>query len=77
VRAQASLGDRIKDFFERTRFEKWAPKSSRAWRLRQYPSEVVPNQDISGALCHPTHDSRGLLRSRIAIGANLVGLSLF
>lgn len=42
--------DAVAAFYEKTKFEAWAPKSSRAWRLRQYPSEVVSKRDAEGEL---------------------------
>lgn len=42
--AAAGFLDGVKDFFERTKFENWAPRSSRAWRLRQYPSELMSKE---------------------------------
>jgi hypothetical protein len=40
VVAQASFGEMVRDFFERTRYENWAPRSARAWRLRGGGEEV-------------------------------------
>lgn len=47
-RACASFFDRVKDVWQRSRFENWAPKSSRAWRLRQTPLDMK-----EGAGAHP------------------------
>ena len=49
VRQQASFGDKLRDIWEKWQFENWAPKSSRVWRLRQYPSEVGSKQEAQGA----------------------------
>lgn len=49
--AAAGFLDGVKDFFERTKFENWAPRSSRAWRLRQYPSELM-SKERQGAMLY-------------------------
>ncbi|GMH45676.1 hypothetical protein BSKO_13639 [Bryopsis sp. KO-2023] len=38
-----SLGDDIKNFFDSMAFEKWAPRSSQAWRLGQSPTRSATN----------------------------------
>jgi hypothetical protein len=48
---RASFGDKLKEFWRSAQYENWAPKSARAWRLRQYPAESSSAQQKKGEEC--------------------------
>jgi hypothetical protein len=47
-RVVAGIGEDFQKLFDSMAFEKWAPKSSRTWRLRQVPGDVENNSAQAG-----------------------------
>ncbi|KAG7669270.1 hypothetical protein Ndes2526B_g05569 [Nannochloris sp. 'desiccata'] len=68
--AQAGFGDAIRDLFD---FEKWAPRSSQAWRLGQEPVVRNPAKASNAAETSITEDDVEILNQRITSSRQSMG----